>query len=162
MARKSGSKVVATLEAGIRNLEAGTRNPEAGFLRGTTPMEFDEYSNAERWFSSYLLVVAWYACSISRSSSSDSSCLEALMASRACYVAASWLPVVYRSVLVGGSRWKSSILGNMEDSPYQQFAFSLSWGRFLEPIPGYSILGTHNVSGPGIQRSGSWLGLRGK
>ncbi|KAF2570093.1 hypothetical protein F2Q70_00003871 [Brassica cretica] len=74
-------------------------------------MEFDEYSKAlyppsyqaylgfhyhldsraerERWFSTYLLVIAWYACSISRSSSFDSSCLEALMASRACYVAAS-------------------------------------------------------------------------
>ena len=68
-----------------------------GFFRGTTPMEFDECSKAlcppsyhvylgfryhldsrtkrERWFSSYLLVVAWYACIISRSSSSESSSL---------------------------------------------------------------------------------------
>ena len=39
---------------------------------------------------------------------------------------------------------KSSIFGNMEDSPYRQFAFSRSKRRFLEPIPGYSILGTQN------------------
>ncbi|WZZ60926.1 hypothetical protein YC2023_061033 [Brassica napus] len=33
----------------------------------------------------------------------------------------------------------------MEDSPYRQFAFSWSRRRFLEPIPGYSILGTRTL-----------------
>ncbi|KAH0867138.1 LOW QUALITY PROTEIN: hypothetical protein HID58_074160 [Brassica napus] len=49
-------------------------------------------------------------------------------------------------------KWKSSIFGNMEGSPYQQFAFSSSWRRFLEPIPGYLILGLLSVPKTGTQR----------
>ncbi|KAF2554600.1 hypothetical protein F2Q68_00015261 [Brassica cretica] len=103
IARKSGSKVVGTWDPdpgswdpkpGSWDPEPGTWNPEdvktsifhgsfvggraavlsalgQGSFRRTTSMEFDD---------------------ISRSSSSDSSCLEALMASRACYIAASCLP----------------------------------------------------------------------
>ncbi|KAF3540799.1 hypothetical protein F2Q69_00022560 [Brassica cretica] len=60
--------------------------------------------------------------------------------------------VVYRSVIVGWSRWKSSIFRDMEGSPYRQFAFSWSWRRFLEPIPGYPILGILSVPKTGTRR----------
>ncbi|KAH0879512.1 hypothetical protein HID58_066906, partial [Brassica napus] len=43
-----------------------------GSFRRTTRTELDEYSKAERWFSSYLLVVAWYACGVPRNSCFDS------------------------------------------------------------------------------------------
>ncbi|KAH0893240.1 hypothetical protein HID58_055669, partial [Brassica napus] len=74
-----------------------------GSFRGTTPMELDEYSKAERWFSSYLLVVAWCAYGVPRNSSFDSPdyspssfsygvmSLDALVASGACLIDASGL-----------------------------------------------------------------------
>ncbi|WZY72336.1 hypothetical protein YC2023_004576 [Brassica napus] len=50
----------------------------------------------------------------------------------------------------------------MEGSPYWQFAFSWSWRRFLEPIPGYPILGILSIRKTGTLRSGSCLGSRRK
>ncbi|KAF2591732.1 hypothetical protein F2Q70_00038634 [Brassica cretica] len=48
----------------------------------------------------------------------------------------------------------------MEDSPYRQFSFFWIWRRFLEPIPGYSILGIQNASGTGDPKTrvlpGAW------
>ena len=46
--------------------------------------------------------------------------------------------------------------------PLSAICLSWSWRRFLEPILGYSILGTQKFSGTGIRRSGSCLGLGGK
>ncbi|KAF2557573.1 hypothetical protein F2Q68_00016402 [Brassica cretica] len=46
----------------------------------------------------------------------------------------------------------------MEGSPYRQFSFSWNWRRFLEPIPGYPILGNLSVPKTGtrsIPRAGS-------
>ncbi|WZZ27569.1 hypothetical protein YC2023_010970 [Brassica napus] len=107
----SASSRAKDLEPGIRNLESRTRNPEGGgaavfptlrqgSFRGTTPVEFDKYSKAF----------------ISRSSSLDSSSLwnsskflEGLMASRACWIAASWLPTDLMLVTTAGIGTKEAV-----------------------------------------------------
>ncbi|KAF3566629.1 hypothetical protein DY000_02016094 [Brassica cretica] len=102
---------IQNLEAGTRNLEAGTRNPEIwlvlldeyisifpGSVAGGRAAVFSTlrqgfFAEQLQWNpSSTQRHSIHLAISIFRSSSSDSSCLEALMASRACYVAASWDP----------------------------------------------------------------------
>ncbi|KAF3502811.1 hypothetical protein F2Q69_00043073 [Brassica cretica] len=106
MARKSGSKVVRTLdpkpgswdpEPGSWNPEPGSWNPEPRDLACPFGGRAAVFSTLRQGFFAEQL--QWnptsterhsihLAISIFRSSSSDSSCLEALMASRACYVAA--------------------------------------------------------------------------
>ncbi|KAF3507021.1 hypothetical protein F2Q69_00005973 [Brassica cretica] len=106
MARKSGSKVVGTLdpEPGSWNLGSGTWKLKPGtqsisifpgsFAGGRaavlSALRQGFFTEQLQWNSTSTQRRSIHlAISISRSSSSDSSCLEALMASRACYVAAS-------------------------------------------------------------------------
>ncbi|KAF2614235.1 hypothetical protein F2Q70_00011121 [Brassica cretica] len=131
------------LEPGIRNLEAGTQNPEGyraavfpalgqGSFRGTTPVEFDKYSKT-------------------LNSSSDSSCLEALMVSRACYIAAvktrnQQEPKIVEVSFEVGTR-------NRQEQTTVEHGATLPWG-------GVSTRANHGSSEKKLFLAPRWLGLR--